>query len=69
MHNSPQAVTKAKKLIEKNVASDFDRNLIEDTADCIAKIRVSTEGQEGLSAFLEKRQPHWVKDNWIEHDS
>jgi methylglutaconyl-CoA hydratase len=29
-------------------------------AALIARLRVSAEGQEGLSAFLEKRPPRWV---------
>jgi methylglutaconyl-CoA hydratase len=29
------------------------------TSELIARLRVSEEGQEGLSAFLEKRQPRW----------
>jgi methylglutaconyl-CoA hydratase len=29
------------------------------TSKLIARLRVSEEGQEGLSAFLEKRQPRW----------
>jgi len=34
----------------------------EDAANAalIAKLRVSVEGQEGLSAFLDKRAPRWV---------
>jgi methylglutaconyl-CoA hydratase len=31
------------------------------TAQTIARLRVSEEGQEGLRAFLEKRQPTWVE--------
>jgi methylglutaconyl-CoA hydratase len=31
------------------------------TARMIANLRVSEEGQEGMSAFLEKRKPEWVK--------
>jgi methylglutaconyl-CoA hydratase len=31
------------------------------TSELIAALRVSREGQEGLSAFLEKRQPGWIK--------
>src|SRR6266487_601692 len=30
------------------------------TAETIAALRVSAEGQEGLRAFLEKRKPSWV---------
>src|SRR6266705_622516 len=29
------------------------------TAETIARLRVSAEGQEGLRAFLEKRKPNW----------
>ncbi|MGO2167940.1 MAG: gamma-carboxygeranoyl-CoA hydratase, partial [Pseudoalteromonas sp.] len=30
-------------------------------AERIANIRVSDEGQEGLSAFFDKRAPNWQK--------
>ena len=33
-----------------------------ETADWIARLRVSDEGQEGLGAFLEKRKPAWAED-------
>lgn len=36
-------------------------SLIEDTAERITQARASAEGKEGLSAFLEKRAPSWVK--------
>jgi methylglutaconyl-CoA hydratase len=36
---------------------------MEETARRIASIRVSTEGREGLSAFLEKRPPAWTNKN------
>jgi len=32
---------------------------IDYTVRTIARARVSPEGQEGLSAFLEKRKPRW----------
>ena len=35
--------------------------LLTDTSERIAEIRVSDEGQEGLSAFFEKRSPNWQK--------
>ncbi len=31
-----------------------------DNADLIARLRVSAEGQEGLTSFLDKRPPRWV---------
>ncbi|MFN9967696.1 MAG: enoyl-CoA hydratase/isomerase family protein, partial [Lysobacteraceae bacterium] len=31
-----------------------------ENARLIARLRVSPEGQEGLSAFLDKRAPRWV---------
>ena len=34
--------------------------MIDETSRRIAEIRATPEGQEGLSAFLEKRQPAWV---------
>jgi methylglutaconyl-CoA hydratase len=33
-----------------------------DNAALIARLRVSPEGQQGLTAFLEKRPPNWVTD-------
>ena len=57
----PEAVAAAKALIPavwpRSVA---DAAAI--TAAAIAKRRVSAEGQEGLSAFLEKRPPGWASD-------
>ncbi len=37
------------------LAEQVDRR----NASLIARLRVSPEGQEGLSAFLDKRRPHW----------
>jgi methylglutaconyl-CoA hydratase len=33
-----------------------------DSTNVISEIRSSEEGQEGLSAFLEKRKPNWLKN-------
>lgn len=57
--NSPQAVTKAKRLIFDVANRPIDDALIQQTSELIAQIRVSAEGQEGLNAFLEKRQAEW----------
>ncbi|MCZ2723710.1 enoyl-CoA hydratase-related protein [Marinomonas sp. 15G1-11] len=60
--NSPKAVTAAKELILNVSQKDISAELIQHTIECIADIRVSNEGQEGLSAFLNKRRPSWVSE-------
>ena len=37
------------------------QQLIDSTSARIAAIRVSNEGQEGLTAFLQKRTPAWIR--------
>ncbi|WP_137937360.1 enoyl-CoA hydratase/isomerase family protein [Chitinivorax sp. B] len=59
--NGPHAIAAAKSLIERVSHAPIDETLIHDTAQRIANIRASQEGKEGLSAFLEKRPPAWVK--------
>lgn len=59
--NSPQAVAEAKRLVADIANRVISSELIEDSSKRIASIRVSEEGQEGLSAFLEKRSPKWLK--------
>jgi methylglutaconyl-CoA hydratase len=56
---SPTAVARAKALIPR-VLGRPPAEVIDLTADAIAAQRVSPEGQEGLSAFLQKRSPGWV---------
>lgn len=63
LKNSPQAVYKAKKLIAEVKHKTSDSQLLYLTAEWIADIRSSEEGQEGLNAFLEKRTPRWQTEN------
>jgi methylglutaconyl-CoA hydratase len=58
--NGPNAVAAAKRLIREGLALSRDES-IEHTARAIAGLRASTEGQEGLGAFLEKRRPSWKR--------
>ena len=57
--NSPSATVEAKQLVFDVAGRLIDDKLIELTCERIAAIRVSANGQEGLSAFLQKRQPTW----------
>ena len=57
----PQASAQAKALVRR-VAGQSDRDRLDaDNASLIARLRVSPEGQEGLSAFLDKRKAHWSR--------
>jgi len=61
LKNGPKAIH-ANKLLINGVA--FTKESIERrdyTAGEIAKLRVSPEGQEGISSFLEKRPANWNK--------
>jgi len=62
LQNGPEAVGEAKRLARDVARGPVDQGMIEDTSRRIADIRVSPEGQEGLAAFLEKRQPAWRQD-------
>jgi methylglutaconyl-CoA hydratase len=61
--NSPQAMRRAKQLAFDVAYQDIDEQLLSDTSERIAAIRVSHEGQEGLSAFFDKRPPAWQQRN------
>lgn len=60
LKNGPEAVSMAKALVNKVAHQAIDADLIDYTSQHIAAIRVSKEGQEGLTAFLEKRPANWI---------
>jgi methylglutaconyl-CoA hydratase len=55
----PEAQAACKRLIE-GVASLPLEELKAFTAEMIARLRISDEGQEGMNAFLSKRKPSWT---------
>jgi len=57
LRGGPQAQLECKALLRR--LHDVDRDA--PTAELIARLRLSAEGREGMSAFLEKREPGWVK--------
>ncbi len=61
LKNGPGAMTAAKGLITNVSGRLVDDVLIAHTAGLMADRRASPECREGLSAFLEKRPPAWVK--------
>jgi len=54
----PNAVIEAKKLLRTVAGQDRD-DALETAVATIARLRRSPEGQEGLSAFLDKREANW----------
>lgn len=56
----PAAQKAAKDLIFAVAHRPVNAAVIRDTAERIATIRASSEGREGLAAFLEKRKPAWT---------
>ncbi len=62
MLNSPQAMRASKDLLREAASVSLSPALRRYTENAIARIRVSPEGQEGLSAFLEKRKPNWMQE-------
>jgi methylglutaconyl-CoA hydratase len=58
--SGPEALHVCKKLIDDVYEMPLEEAKSH-TAKVIAEVRASEEGQEGMTAFLEKRKPRWVK--------
>lgn len=59
--SGPEAVAMAKQLVS-SVPRMAPEQFKPYTAEMIARLRMSEEGQEGMDAFLNKRPPKWVSD-------
>jgi len=57
----PQAQAASTELIRAVANRPVTAELIDDTAQRIARLRATPEAKEGLTAFLEKRAPAWAK--------
>ena len=60
--SGPSAISTAKQLL-REIAGKAPDIAAEITVACIAALRVSPEGQEGIRAFLEKRRPHFAAES------
>ena len=56
----PQAVRACKRLVIDTAECTINTELIARTIQSIADIRASTQGKEGVQAFLGKRKPSWL---------
>jgi methylglutaconyl-CoA hydratase len=60
LRGGPAAISAAKALVFAVAHQPADDAVVADTAARITDVRASDEGREGLSAFLQKRQPAWI---------
>jgi len=60
--NGPLAVRQAKQLAFDVAYKPITPELMKDTSERIAAIRVSEEGQEGLTSFFDKRNANWIQE-------
>jgi enoyl-CoA hydratase len=56
---SPQGLAETKQLLTASVRETFDRDAAELTA-LSARLFSSPQAREGMTAFLERRDPAWV---------
>jgi methylglutaconyl-CoA hydratase len=59
VHGGPFALASVKEMLDRlpTIGPEEARDF---TTALIAKLRASPEGQEGMTAFLEKRRPNWL---------
>ncbi len=57
--NGPKATYQSKQLVNHVSNKPINEDLVRETAQRISDIRASSEGKEGVSAFLEKRPADW----------
>jgi enoyl-CoA hydratase len=56
---SPQGLRESKRLVTAEVLRTFDRDT-DSLAELSARLFASDEAREGMTAFLERREPEWV---------
>ena len=59
LSNGPEAMKGIKQLLRKLEKEISSEKIQAYTSKLIAQFRVSEEGQEGMKAFIEKRDPNW----------
>ena len=64
---APGAQVLAKSFVARVAGQAIDDGLAQESAHLLAKLRASSEGREGLSAFLERRLPKWAGGESASH--
>lgn len=59
LSGGPRAMAGIKKMINTYDAGENMEDLLQNSAQILARLRKAAEGQEGMKAFLEKRKPGW----------
>ncbi|MFH0757637.1 MAG: enoyl-CoA hydratase-related protein [Bacteroidota bacterium] len=59
LKGGPEAMKGIKKMLREFSIHAGAQTIQEESAELIADTRISSEGQEGMNAFLEKRKPDW----------
>lgn len=60
LRNGPVAMAAGKELVAAVSGGAVPEEIIQYTAEVIARLRTGPEGQEGLAAFFDKRTPDWA---------
>ncbi|MDD9900988.1 MAG: enoyl-CoA hydratase/isomerase family protein [Alphaproteobacteria bacterium] len=61
LQGAPGAQARGKKLLLGIAKAEISDDIVRKTVEEIADARASDEGKEGLSAFLDKKEPSWRK--------
>lgn len=61
LKNGPHALIAVNNLIDNLQTLEINEETVSMTAKVIASLRISPEGQEGLNAFIQRREPSWAK--------
>ncbi len=59
----PMALAQTKRLISRVAGQPVCADVMRATADLIAQVRASSEGREGVDAFLQKRPAAWIHND------
>lgn len=62
LSNGPEAMKGIKELLRTLESGQYNNEIQEYTAGVLARVRISPEGQEGMNAFFEKRNPGWHEE-------